>query len=469
MSLVGIPRAPPTFLLGNFPDLVPSNPWPSFKKLQEKNGEIFYIKVPFKPPVVFVASAALLGELCDEKRFRKQVTKPILEIRGAVHVALFTAGYEGCEQMDWGIAHRIIRPQLTPQVIAESFGDFLSTADDLFDIWRKKGPGAEIFPITELDRLNLEATTLALFGKRLDCLERSHEMLGAMATGTGEATQRPNRPLPFQNWWTKGDWKKSIQVMRKYAQDLVDYRRSNPTDRKDLLDAMMNGTDPKSGAKLDDEQVVDEIVSMPIGSSTAPCVIAAAIYFLLRNKEAVAKAREEIDAVVGDDELAYEHVAQLKYVEGIIREALRLSFAAPGFNIEPIHEKDQDTGPVQLAGGKYQIPYNQGMIVLLAGANRDPAVFDKPNEFRPERMVGEKYEQLPLGARRYYGNGKRVCVGKDYAWLWKMVVMTKLIKEFDFEAVDKNYELEQEGWFNMRPKNFRAKIKPRTGTKGYPV
>lgn len=41
--------------------------------------------------IVFVAGAALAGELCDEKRFRKYVGGPIVEIRYAVHDALFTA------------------------------------------------------------------------------------------------------------------------------------------------------------------------------------------------------------------------------------------------------------------------------------------------------------------------------------------------------------------------------------------
>lgn len=41
--------------------------------------------------IVFVASAALAEELCDERRFRKYVGGPIVEIRYAVNDSLFTA------------------------------------------------------------------------------------------------------------------------------------------------------------------------------------------------------------------------------------------------------------------------------------------------------------------------------------------------------------------------------------------
>lgn len=72
------------------PTVDPSNTWASLKTLSEKYGEIFQINVLGKT-IVFVAGAALAEEVCDEKRFRKYVGGPIVEIRYAVHDALFTA------------------------------------------------------------------------------------------------------------------------------------------------------------------------------------------------------------------------------------------------------------------------------------------------------------------------------------------------------------------------------------------
>ena len=72
-------------------------------------------------------------------------------------------------------------------------------------------------------------------------------------------------------------------------------------------------------------------------------------------------------------------------------------------------------------------------------------------------MLGDKWEKLPVGARRWFGNGKRECVGKEWAWLFSLTVLTILIREVDFEGVEENYEMHQDGWFNVRPVGFRVR------------
>lgn len=195
-------------------------------------------------------------------------------------------------------------------------------------------------------------------------------------------------------------------------------------------------------------------------------------YYLASNPQVVSKARRELDAVVGRGKpLMREHLSQLKYVEGVLRESLRLSFAAPGFNIEPIPREGGGEGggegeadnksPVLLAGGKYAVAHDQAMIVVLAGVNRDPTVFEEPLVFDPDRMVGEAFERLPLGVKRWFGNGKRECVGKHWAWQFSFVVLAALMREVDIEKADPGYELKQDGWFNLRPVDFYVKVKPR--------
>ncbi|KPM35503.1 hypothetical protein AK830_g11051 [Neonectria ditissima] len=446
------PRGLP--LLGNILDINPNNTWGSLKTLAEKHGEIFQIKV-LGHTIVFVAGAALAEEICDEKRFRKYVGGPIVEIRYAVHDALFTA-FDS--EASWGVAHRILAPKLTKDAVAEVFDDMLSTTCVLAQNWKRPGTN-KISVMGELNRLNLEATTFALFGQKLHGLDGpEHPMIKAMENATSEAMKRPNRPGVL-NWLFGSKFKSATAAMRSYAADVVKHRKENPTDRDDLLNAMLNVKDPESGIALTESQVIDEIVSMPIGSSTAPCVVATAIYYLRKNSAAMVAARAEIDAVVQSDEPTYENILQLPYVEAVFRESLRLSFAAPGFNIEPIPTGSQS--PVLLGGGKYKVAHDQAMIIVLAGVNRDPAVFDDPLAFRPERMYGEAYDRLPAGVKKGFGNGKRECIGKHYAWLWAMIVITKLIKEFDFELADPGYQLHQDGWFNWRPVDFDVRVKRR--------
>lgn len=457
----------------------PSNTWLSLQRLAETHGEIFQSTV-LGQTIVFVASAALAGELCDQTRFRKYVGGPIVEIRAAVHDALFTA-YD--DEESWGVAHRILAPRLSQAAVTEWCGEMVDVTEELIAKFGEVGGGTDgVMLVDELNRLNLEATTLTLFGKKLGCITApvEHPMLGAMENSTSEAMKRPTRPGLLNKLVFGGKFKSAIRVMREdYAADLVAYRKQHPTERKDVLAAMLEGTDPETGKKLTDSQVIDEIVSMPIGSSTAPCLVASAVYFLLKNPACITKARAELDDVLGPwdsssapdkKKLTAAHLSRLPYIEGIVRESLRLSFAAPGFNIEPIPRSgggggDEKKAPVLLGGGKYSVAHDQAMIIVLAGVNRDPAVFADPLAFRPERMMGEAFTALPAAVKKWYGNGKRECIGKHWAWQFNMVTVAMLLRECDFEAVDEGWELDghQDGWFNLRPVGFRVKVLPRKG------
>lgn len=493
----------------------PSNTWASLTRLAQQYGEIFQIKV-LGQTIVFIGGAALAEELCDETRFRKYVGGPIVEIRYAVHDALFTA-YD--DEESWEVAHRIVAPRLASrEAVGPWCGDMVDCVEELIAKWRRwRAAGARrqsevggieverkaerggqtgvgdggtsddgVLLIEELNRLNLEATTLSLFGKKLDCIDarEPHPMLSAMEDATSEAMKRPTRP-GFVNWLLfSGKFRTAKRTMREeYAADLVKTRQQRPSggaDRKDVLDALMEGTDPQTGKGLTESQVIDEIVSMPIGSSTAPCLLASMVYLLLKNPACIQKARNELDHVLGggydgryrkvDDgeearRLGVQDLARLPYIEGIVRESLRLSAAAPGFNIEPrprtLGKNDKvDKTPVSLAAGKYEVAHNQAMIVVLSGVNRDPSVFEEPSSFQPERMMGAAFEGLPAGVKKWYGNGKRECIGKHWAWQFMMVSAALLIRNVDFEMVDPGYEMHQDGWFNIRPVDF--KVRPMT-------
>ena len=379
-----------------------------------------------------------------------------MEIRRAVHDSLFTAF---ANESSWGIHHRILAPLVTPTAVAGFVPEIRDCAFELITKLRGLNGKSPVSAIGELNRLDLETTTLCFYGRKLNGLNGAEPpMIKAMDGSTSEAIKRPTRP-GIVNWLFYGSkFSRDCNAMRQYASECVKYRKANPTDRKDMLYTMMNAKDPETGKSLTDSQVIDEIVTMPIGSSTAPCVISSAIYYLLKNPAHITTAREEIDSVIGTAEITQEHLDKLPYCAGIVHETLRLSAAAPGFNIEPIPGTQ---GPVLLSGGKYQVPANQTLIIVLHGVNRDPAVYEDPEAFKPQRMVGEAFEKLPPGAKKFFGNGKRVCFGQNYAWIWNMIVLVALLKEVDFEMADPNYELKQDGWFNLRPVGFDIKVKPR--------
>jgi len=348
---------------------------------------------------------------------------------------------------------------VTPEAVATSFADVRDCAFELAAKWGAFSGGSAISAIDELNRLDLETTTLCFYGRKLNGLTGPEPpMIKAMDGATSEAIKRPTRPK-LLNWlFYQTKFERNSKVMRQYGAECLEHRKVNLIDRKDMLHTMMTAKDPETGKSLNEQQIIDEIVTMPIGSSTAPCVISSAIYYLLKNPACITEARKEIDSIIGNGQFQHDHLEKLSYCAGIVREALRLSAAAPGFNIEPLPDTN---GPVLLGGGKYKVPAKQTMIIVLHGVNRDPAIFEEPEAFKPERMVGEAYEKLPDGCKKWFGNGKRVCYGRHYAWMWNMITIVMLLKEVDFEMADPSYKLTQDGWFNLRPVGFNIRVKRR--------
>lgn len=352
-----------------------------------------------------------------------------------------------------------------------------SNTDAMFDRMRdsltslvtkwSSSPNQKVDVTADLKRQNLQSVMSAFFNQEENFLDGgpTPTMIASMDASTLEAMKRPTRPKLLTKLLYQRKFDKDIKAMRSFCAGIIAKRKAleaNETPKQDMLNALLHNPDPETGSLLSEEKVIDEIINIFIGAATCPCLLSFAVYFLARNPEVITKAREEIDSVLGTDGvLTVSDLAKLPYCEAVLREAMRLSAVAPGFNIEPI---PSDTpGEVTLAGGKYTVPNDQAMIIVLSKVNRDPEVFDEPNEFKPERMLGEAYDQLPAGVKKGFGNGKRECFGKLAAWQWSFIALVSIVRKVDLGMADKGYELNTNGAFCVEPLEFFANVGPRSG------
>lgn len=73
-----------------------------------------------------IANHELYDEICDEKRFNKDVGGPLTELRAVIHDGLFSA-FPG--EHNWEIAHRILVPAFGPLAITHMFDGEYDHAD----------------------------------------------------------------------------------------------------------------------------------------------------------------------------------------------------------------------------------------------------------------------------------------------------------------------------------------------------
>jgi cytochrome P450 / NADPH-cytochrome P450 reductase len=116
---------------------------------------------------------------------------------------------------------------------------------------------------------------------------------------------------------------------------------------------------------------------------------------MLKNPSTYFAARQEVDRVIGRNRIEPKHLNDLKYINAVLRETLRLTPTAPaitrGFRPGK-YELDPKVGDFTLA--------KDGCVVcLISKIQKDPKVFgDDADEFKPERMLDGNFEHLPKNA-----------------------------------------------------------------------
>jgi cytochrome P450 len=126
---------------------------------------------------------------------------------------------------------------------------------------------------------------------------------------------------------------------------------------------------------------------------------------LLKKPEIFEKATEELDRVIGRERWVEEKdIVDLPYVTAIMKETMRLH------NVSPLLVPRVAREDVQISG--YDIPKGTVVMVNVWTIGRDPKIWDNPNEFCPERFLGEEIEVEGQNFKLMpFGAGKRICVG----------------------------------------------------------
>ncbi|KAH7182362.1 putative P450 monooxygenase [Fusarium flagelliforme] len=452
MEAIPTPKGYP--LIGNVLEIDPHKPNQSLDNLFAIHGPIIRLFLPCER--TYVANYELAKELFDESRFVKAVTGPLAQVRELAGDGLFTAIPD---EHNWELAHRLLMPAFGPLPIKDMFPEMQDIVSQMVLKWARSGPDHHINVPDDFTRLTLDSIAICAMGTRFNSFyhEEQHEFVNSMVTILAECFTRSRRPPLPKLFFKKQDkaFQEEIDKLVSIAEELLASRRKNPTAKKDLLNAMIKNKDPKTGESLDDQTIIRNMITFLIaGHETTSGLLSFLFYELLANPEALATAQAEIDTVIGKEPITVEHMGKLPYIEGCLRETLRLHPTAPAFTLQAKGD--------QVLGGRYKIQDNQVVTVFLSGLHRDKAVYGPDAEFfKPDRMVGEKFSELPPGSWKPFGNGVRACIGRPFAWQESILTVATLLQNFNFTKANPSYQLEIKTALTIKPEEFYMKARLR--------
>ncbi|CEL62386.1 NADPH-ferrihemoprotein reductase [Rhizoctonia solani AG-1 IB] len=459
-----IPQPPTVPFLGNVGDIDAELPSKSLTLLTKQYGEIFALNLMGRP-VVAVSSVRLAQEVLDEKRFHKALNGPLVEVRNLVSDGLFTA-YHG--ETNWGVAHRILMPAFGPLSIKGMFDDMFDVISQLVLKWERFGPEHEINPTDDFTRLAFETIALCTFNYRLNTFYTEGEppFVKAMGDFLKECFLRSRRTTIVQalSYGANAKYAADMDIMNNLANKIVKDRKDHPSDKKDLLNAMLLGRDPQTGQGLSEENIKAQMLTFLIaGHETTSGMLSFVMAHVMKNPEVYAKIRNEVDSVLGGEPIRFEHLSKLTYINAVLRESLRVTPSITQFSVTP--HQDEIIGD-----GKYLIKKGTTVIVLAGDIGRDPTVWgEDANEFKPDRMLDGKFEALPPKAWLPFGNGARACIGRPFAWQEALIAIATVFQKFDFKPSDEAYTLQLKQTLTLKPKDFTFHAIPRKGAPSFSV
>ena len=394
----------------------------------ETYGDTFTIRLLGAPPFVFFSHPAAIKDIFtgDPEVLRAGRGNDILRpIFGPNSVVLLD-----------GARHRRERKMLMPPFHGERMrlygGIMREIVDRSIDNW----PVDRVFPIHKyMQQIALDIILRTVFGvHEVDVLSRLRVLLVQFLGLFGRSLALLMMPRLQVNLGPFTAWQRLCELDREIDRLLYDEiarcKREGLQQRTDIM-AMLVAARDEDGQAMSDQEIRDELVTMLVaGHESTATSLTWVVYRLLQNPDVQTKAQAEAAAVIGNgserSQLSAEQIAELGYLDVVIKETARLNPVLP--IVIRYLEAPARIGDCDLPAGCLVSP-----CIYLT--HRRPDVWPEPETFKPERFIDRHVDPYTFFP---FGGGLRHCLGAAFAGYEMKIVMARLLSRVALRP-DPNY------------------------------
>lgn len=235
------------------------------------------------------------------------------------------------------------------------------------------------------------------------------------------------------DWLPLPKFKRSQKAKTRIEQmfyDLITERRNNPLEPKDLLQELVEST-YYDGKPIPDHIMISMLLFIPWAAHETTVGAASwTLIDLLQNPEYMAKVKQELDEVLGQDEQwTAEKLKQLKHMDWAILESERRHPVAH-LIVRGVRE--------DIEFDDYKIDKGSMLFLAPETAHNIPEVFKQPEKYDPERFSPERLEGSKKFSLIGFGGGAHRCAGVNFAKMEIKILVAKLIQHYDMKLLTKN-------------------------------
>ncbi|KAL3499856.1 hypothetical protein ACH5RR_038949 [Cinchona calisaya] len=376
----------------------------------------------FGKPCIIATTAETCRKVLTDERFGAGWPKSVSDLVGK-------RGLHGVSNQERKRLRQLIAtPVASPEALSLFIGYVDEIAKNTFDTWERKEEPFEF--LTEMRKtaftvmMNIILSDEVHDEKELNRMANDYTLLshGLKAMTINLPGFAYHRALMARK-----------RLLKTFSASVAKRRMMRKGDesetKKDLLTLMMEIHDDE-GNKLSDEEIVDLIIIFLIaGHESSGHAVTWVIIFLQEHPEILQKAKEEQVDIVRrrespDSGLTYNEIRQMKFLQKVILETLRLvnlSFAL-------FREAKTD---INMNG--YTIPKGWRVLPWIRSVHFDPENHANPREFNPSRLEDGK---VKLGTLIPFGAGSRLCPGADLAKLEISVFLHYFLLNYRLERIN---------------------------------
>jgi cytochrome P450 len=415
-----------------------SDPLEGMRQMAREYGDIvrFYVMMQER---ILLNHPDLINQVLviQQSKFHKS------ELTRRVTARLLGQGLLISEGDFWRRQRRLAQPAFHRARLSDYAATMLEITESHILGWRD----AEVRNIgQEMTALTLQIAVRTLFGTTLP--EEARDVGRAMTFLMRYSLSRNRLPFRIPETWPTPKNRRAnreLAFIDSLVYGIISGRQAegNSNQHNDLL-ALLMGSMDEDGTQMTLQQLHDETMTLFLaGHETTAQMLTWAWYALCQNPAVEASLQEELDGVLGARPMEPSDLPKLPYLQSVMNEVLRLyppAYIMAREVIEPCEIGGYTMGP------QSTIIFSQWVM------QRDARYYDDAEAFRPERWLDGLANRLPAGAYFPFGGGPRRCIGEGFALLEAAVVISTLVRRFQFRLAP-GAQVAPEPLVTLRPRH----------------
>jgi cytochrome P450 len=332
------------------------------------------------------------------------------------------------EGADWKWQRQAAAPMFRQQDLMGFVPAFVRAAEDAVARWRAQ-PGVQAVDrdMTQATFDVISATLLPSADARMpQAVERSTgRFQRSGAWGQLYAVANLPRWLPQPG---RRAMARSVRDLRMAVAAVIAERRAHRAPPDDLLGRLMRARDPETGQAMNDEQLVDNLLTFYLaGHETTAKALTWTLYLLARSPAWSDALEEEVARVAGGGEVQAAHFEQLVLTQQVIKESMRLYPPVPLMTRQAV-------GDARL--GDHAVRAGTSVVVPIYAIHRHARRWEDPDAFDPMRFAPAREARIPRYQYMPFGAGPRICIGQAFAMIEATTMLATFVARARFASLD---------------------------------